>query len=468
MLLLSLMSLAGAASLDNLEVGGPWGTPTASDATALWWNPAGMAMGSGTRLIIDVERAIATVNYVRADPYNGGLDVYETFGTIPFGGVVTDFGVKGLGVGIGGGAPIARGGEEKQAGGSGAYHMIMGATQQANFMLGAAYSPDPLISLGVTGMLVKGTWEGIIAFQNVTDLDENISALGQESGYTDAMIEDLSYAAIVQYEPLEATAMRAAIGLASQPIDDLEIGASWVFGTTLVHTGGVTLNFSCPPQSDTLGRFGAEAYGICDESIKANSDVTFAIPHRLRMGVAYTINELVRAELMGGWTGWSALDGFDIVMRDTAKLNDLDNPETTALIEKDRFWARDNENSTWFALDTKTYVGERWTLGARALHDRAAVPDSTMSPNNYDANTTTLTGLVAVSIIDQLEIGVRATHYMVATRVVTDSAYGVTLDEANAKAPAYFYPQMNGTYDSSISRFGLTLRGSFGGKNSEE
>jgi len=467
-MLLLLISSAWASSLDNLEVGGPWGTPTASDATALWWNPAGMAMGSGTRVMFDLERAVATVNYDRVDPYNGGLDVYETFGNIPFGGVVTDFGVEGLGVGFGVAVPIARGGEEKVAGGTGASHMIMGATQQPNAMVAAAYSPHPAISLGVTGMVVKGVWEGITSFQNVTDLDANISALGQESGYTDEMIEDPAYAAIVKYDPLEATAFRAALGLASRPVEELELGASWVFGTTLTHSGGVTLYFSCPPQSDTLGRFGAEAYGICDETIKASSTVTFNIPHRLRLGAAYTFADTVRAELMGGWTGWATHDGFDIVMKDTAKLNELSNEETSALIEKDRSWARDNQNATWFALDTKTYVKERWTFGARVLHDRAAVPDSTLSPNNYDANTTTVTGLVAVHILDQLEIGLRGTKYFVATRVVTDSAYAVTLDEANAVDPEYFYPQMNGTYDSDITRFGLTVRGHFGGKNQEE
>jgi len=36
-----LLSTGFAASIDNLEVGGLWGTPTAHDATALWWNPGG-------------------------------------------------------------------------------------------------------------------------------------------------------------------------------------------------------------------------------------------------------------------------------------------------------------------------------------------------------------------------------------------------------------------------------------------
>ena len=42
----ALIVAAQAASLDLLEVAGPFGTPTATDAAAVYWNPAGLAMGS--------------------------------------------------------------------------------------------------------------------------------------------------------------------------------------------------------------------------------------------------------------------------------------------------------------------------------------------------------------------------------------------------------------------------------------
>ena len=159
------------------------------------------------------------------------------------------------------------------------------------------------------------------------------------------------------------------------------------------------------------------------------------------------------------------LTGFDIKMFDVAELNGLENPDTVALIEQDRVWARDNQNSTWFALDTKTMVGDRWIVGARALHDRAAVPDPMVSPNNYDANTTSITGLIALRVADPLTISVRATQSFLQTRVITESAYGVTLDGESAVDPEYFYPQMNGVYDSSVTRFGLTLQGRFGARS---
>ncbi|MFN7146885.1 MAG: hypothetical protein ACK4YP_24130, partial [Myxococcota bacterium] len=80
LLLASLLTHgARAASLDNLEIGGPWGSPTATDATAAWWNPAGLAAGRGTRVMVEGAPTFASVTYERAEP-NGGSDIYRLSG----------------------------------------------------------------------------------------------------------------------------------------------------------------------------------------------------------------------------------------------------------------------------------------------------------------------------------------------------------------------------------------------------
>ena len=50
MILLLCSLRAMATSLDDIEVAGAWGSPTADDGAAAWWNPAGLAAGSGTVL----------------------------------------------------------------------------------------------------------------------------------------------------------------------------------------------------------------------------------------------------------------------------------------------------------------------------------------------------------------------------------------------------------------------------------
>ena len=98
-LLLLLAQPVFASSLDNLEVGGLFGTPNSDDPTALWWNPAGLATGEGTRFHFEGAPTFANMNFDRSDEFNGGLDKYQLFAVVPYGGLATDFGVKNLGFG---------------------------------------------------------------------------------------------------------------------------------------------------------------------------------------------------------------------------------------------------------------------------------------------------------------------------------------------------------------------------------
>ena len=124
-LFLSLISTANAASLDLLEVGGPYGTPAATNATASFWNPAGLAMDQGTRFTLEGAPAFANVDISvdGAGEYWGGEDQYTYFGVAPFAGVATDFGVDGLGVGLSLSVPFAKGAKAVNLGGNGRYHL---------------------------------------------------------------------------------------------------------------------------------------------------------------------------------------------------------------------------------------------------------------------------------------------------------------------------------------------------------
>ena len=88
LLLISLLQArsAQAASLDNIEVGGFSGSPLATDGTASWWNPAGLAGGEGWRLTLEGAPTFATVLFDRDQPH-GGLDTYSLKGVVPFVGL---------------------------------------------------------------------------------------------------------------------------------------------------------------------------------------------------------------------------------------------------------------------------------------------------------------------------------------------------------------------------------------------
>jgi long-subunit fatty acid transport protein len=217
----------------------------------------------------------------------------------------------------------------------------------------------------------------------------------------------------------------------------------------------------CPPQSDTLGRFGAEAFGVCDATFDADGGLGYRLPHRVNWGVAWRPLDGLRAELMGGWVGWSAFTDFMISISGVEELNEIENPETADLVNREQRWARANVDSFWLGLDGKYDIGDRWTVGGRALYDRSAIPDAAMSPNNYDADLLMLGALGAFQVMDFLSLGASFTRQIVATRTVTNSAFGVTLDPETANEERWFYPHQNGTYSSWVNRFGVHVRSSF-------
>ena len=60
-----------------------------------------------------------------------------------------------------------------------------------------------------------------------------------------------------------------------------------------------------------------------------------------------------------------------------------------------------------------------------------------------------------------LRLGLSFTHHILAERIVEESAFGMTLVEAERKEDRYFYPETAGTYTGRINRLGLSLAAGF-------
>lgn len=454
--MLLLLSVARAASLDNLEIGGPWGTPTATDATAVWWNPAGVAAGRGTRIELEGAPEFATILYERTGEHPG-TDTLQLTGVIPFAGIATDFGVEGLGVGVALSVPIARGGTETQPPGAGAYHLMDGMNQAIYAQLAAGYSWQGKIAVGGSAALVRSQWSATVLTDTLPDLDAAIEAQGEESGYTDDMLESADYAATLEFEPLTDTAVAFSVGIRAQPSDNFAFGVAYVSGAHVDNEGSLTIKFGCPPETDVLGRFGAEQFGVCYAEVPANATVGYTLPGRVHGGVVFWPVEAVRVEAMGGWVGWSVFDDYEIDIHDAQAATEAG----SELVNQERTWARANTDSAWGGIDVKGEIADdRVVLGARALYDQSAIPDEALSTNNYDANTLMLSGLLAWRPVKALELGASFTHHLLATREVTTSGFGMTVEGERAD-DRWYYPSANGTYSGSINRIGVQVRAGF-------
>ncbi len=478
---------AHAASLDLIEVGGAWGTPAATNPSALWWNPAGLAAGGGTQFLVEGAPTFARVvaqrdnpDYGDPDPtftgqgypadYDyGGVDDISFDGVVPFLGVSSDLTIDGLGVGVGLMVPHARGGQSDQLEGANRFALREGNIQIIQATAAVGYQIADLVAIGASASFLHSTYSADLDTTTYPDLAH---AVGEVLGtvplsFQDAYIEDPNYATRTVFD-VQDTSFTFGAGVYVTPLksDKLGISLAYNHGARVDNSGPVDLTFGCPPDCDIISRFAAETQGLCNAQMSGDGSIGYDLPSRLHLGVVVRPIDRVRAELFGSYVMWSQFTDFDITTDIAADQVQVDDPEvaeeTAALITQDRQWARDNRNTFFVGVDGKVKVHRFLGLGARVTYDRAAVPDELLSANNFDNDTLILSGLVFGVPISQLSVGLSFSHHLMMTRTTATSAYAVTIDDDAALADRYFYPSSAGTYSGSINRIGISLKGRFG------
>ncbi|MSP56085.1 MAG: hypothetical protein EXR69_10840 [Myxococcales bacterium] len=466
------LSSARAASLDNLEVGGFSGSPLATDGTASWWNPAGIAAGSGWRLTFEAAPIFGRVLYDRAEP-NGGLDTYSMKGVLPFVGVATDAGLAGLGVGASLAVPIARGGSEEGfidsgpdygTAGTGSYTLRDGSIRAIQATAGLAWNFQQKLAIGLSGAMVQNQWTAVVDNDAMPDLDTQITAQGEVSGYTTDDLETERYKATLNFDGLQDTVYTFGAGVRVTPVPTVSLAVAFLKGVNVVNEGDLLITFQCPPDSDSIGRFGAEQFGICNTTIPASASVSYSLPSRVHGGVGWEVTPELHVEAIAGWVGWSVFDNYVIDIHDPQS----DNESANQLLAQGRLWARDNRNSYWFGASGHGTLADRLTLGGKILYDESAIPDESLSPNNYDADAILVSGLLSFKPIDAVSVSVSYTHHFLSTREITTSKFGMSLPKPDLTVPStdrYYYPNANGTYTGAINRVGVALQIALGGRD---
>jgi long-subunit fatty acid transport protein len=499
-LLLSALH-ADAASLDLIEVGGMWGTPGATDATALWWNPAGLAVDDTTTFVAEGAPVLASIRWDRPNPDYGIIDrdgdgapdpgeTYDYSGTqnvafngvVPYLGVHSNFGVKNLGVGIGLAVPYARGGNSDVEDGIGRQNLRTGDITTIYAMLGGAYDIADVVSVGVTGVFFDNTWDVNVDTEAVTTLKDETGKLSIEPSraWVDSDTEAPGYMTNLDFQKLKDNGFTFNVGANLHPQEQWSLAVSYNHGITLLNEGDVQLAFVCPPAEDETGTEAAALFGLCDPdtregpTIDGTASIGYKLPARINAGFVLTPIDRLRLELMGAYVFWSAFTDYDITTSVTREAVIAAQPEgvrlgtstaesTAAVVSQERQWARDNRNTFWIGLDGKMQLHDRVLAGARVTYDRSAVPSTVLSTNNFDANTLILGALVALKPAKPIDIGLSYSRHVFFTRTVTDSALGLDVDPEERNEDRYFWPSANGTYSGGINRFGISVRGRFGG-----
>jgi long-chain fatty acid transport protein len=312
-LVLSLPALVRAGGFTTARFGGENATPTADQPTAIYYNPAALALGSGTRIYAEGLLAWRTASYTRPSgaidnplaegdlgagtppdgvAANAGKATLANFIASPFLGVASDVGVPNLGVGLAMYVPF--GGQsswdenedfEGDARFPGAvdgvqrWSTIEGELRAIYVSAAGAYRlPAAKLAFGASLSFVRQEIDTIRA-RTAQGTDDLVAG--------DTQVEGRSVIDV------KGNSVAAALGVVWQPLETLWIGASYQsqpgFGETA--------------QSGTLtNKFGSGATAVTDV------EVLQTLPDVIRLGGRWRARPDVEVRLSFDWQRWGVFD----------------------------------------------------------------------------------------------------------------------------------------------------------------
>ncbi len=360
---------AHASGYSVARFGGEHGHPTTTNATAIYYNPAGIGMSEGYHVFVDgsfawrhfsYEHNAAPTDDTSVAGANTGKDSLFNILASPMLGVTGKFGDFALGAGFytpfGGQASWKKNDDFKDnpnyAGpydGVQRWYAISGEIRSSFITLAAAYHIVPAhLSIGVSGNLILSTTKTLRA--KTTGGDNNLNSEGRS--LLDVTGTDWSMGFGVLYEPIK---------------DQLWLGASYQSRP----------NFSGMKAQE--GEFHFYANG--NESVNEPAVLDTDLPDVIRLGGRYRPAEDIELRLFGDYQRWSVLKRQCV-----HKPDDDCQPNSaagnTTFFDQPRDW---NDTfgvragvSKWVSKPVEVFGG----LG----YGSNAVPDETLEPALADWN----------------------------------------------------------------------------------
>ncbi len=306
-----LANTANASGLSAARFGGEHGHPTTDNPTAIYYNPAGIALRPGTRIMVEATMAGRWASYQRpegaindpgggtpsdATSANAGTAKLANFLVSPFIGAHSDFGTKIFHAGAAlyfpfGGQAVW--GQNSQYANSSAYPGAHDGTQRwytidgkirSMYITGAMGFNIPQIglSIGVSGSAIRSETDTIRA-RNADGSDDLVDpTFGSRK-------EGRSW--------LKASGWQGGFGIGAiwNWQQRLWIGASYTSQPNVV--GGMTLkgklsNALASPMVPTV----------------ANAELTQTLPDIIRLGFRVRPTDRIELRLFGDFTRWSVFD----------------------------------------------------------------------------------------------------------------------------------------------------------------
>lgn len=459
---------AQASGFAAARFGGEHGHPTTDNATAIYYNPAGIALSKGTHVFVDATTALRWASYDRpgssvnsqmsldaAPGANDGKSTLFNGIVAPFIGATSDFGTDFIYGGVAlyfpfGGSAVwdknpAYSNSDRFPGavdGTQRWYSIDG-TIRSMYVTGAlGFNIKKIgLTLGVSGSAIRSEVVTIRA-RNTDGTDDLVDSNGN-------LKEGRSYIDVNGWQG--GFAIGATYNLLKK--DKLWLGASYTSQPNIA--GGMTLEGNL---YNTLALASPSTTPV---------ELTQTLPEIIRFGARYRPVEKVELRLFGDFTRWSvfdkqcvldkSIDGrkCDFAGVDTA----LDNPEDFGA-EGDvagvtqhlpRYWKNAGGVragvSYWFLPQLEAYVGVGF--------DSNAVPVQTLDPALIDMNKMSTSVGARWQIIKHLAVSLTSTELFFFT-VDTKGKNALNKFQSPTRQP-----DANGEYKQFFQLFNLYLDVSF-------
>jgi long-chain fatty acid transport protein len=434
---------------------GEHGEPTTANPTAIYFNPAGLALEDGQRLLVDITYGINMATYERfaealstqppsdlALAANTGEGTLFNTSIVPFMGVASDLGT-GLPFGVGLAFYVPFGGQsvwdlvDDVSGAPGAvagpqrWWAIEGALQTLVLSAGAAYRIEPWrLSLGASFNVLFSSIDSLQA-QSADNSDDVVAAGGtlkEGRVLVQASSTDVSLGLGLLWEPV-AESLWLGVSYQSRP----NLGDEMAFTGTLESVLGT----ASPSQSQVTMRQ--------------------QLPDTFRLGMRYRPAPAVELRLFGDITLWSAFDQQCFVNTDLE-----DDPQRACQINPNGSLVHADSLVVWNAVrrwnDTfGVRLGASWWVAPEVElmvgtgFDRNAIPDETFEPGLLDFDIITAALGARIEVIDWLALGLTATNWFALER---DTRGAATF---SALLPPSRQPNSAGVYNQNILTFTTVL-----------
>lgn len=390
-LLLSLPAFASGFFVARF--GGEHGHPTTDHLSSIYYNPAGLSLGKGTRLTIDANLAWRMFSYERPEAAidnifddgdaagtprdavsaNAGEATLNNFIAAPFAAVASDFGIEGFSAAVGfyapfGGASVYDKSENLEMypgamDGPQRWWAIEGTIRSVYITGAAAYRIKPLrLSVGLGLNIVKSEVYTVRA-RNATGTD-NLTSEGR------ALLD------------VSGTELALGAGLIWEPKDGLFFGASYQSSP----------NFG---ESELEGTAKLSFGGGRDDV--QNPDVKYyqTLPEVWQFGMRWRMDPKNEVRLFGNYIPWSNLE-YQCALDSSVSGATCDLDGSAKLILLPREWmdayAVRFGASHWISPGVEFFGGGGF--------DANAVPDETLEPALYDTDKFTLSVGVKLGLKD--------------------------------------------------------------------